>query len=122
MNIEIKPGTLCYIRGAQGLDAINNGRVVEAIRRLESAPEIGHAPAWEAKSSSNIFARLPVWPAQYLDALPGTVLIVRESLLVPIAGPGLEDEVTAFDKKVGYKSIAELDAAFGARSIPHVGR
>lgn len=97
MNLEIKPGTLCYIRGAQGLDAVNNGHVVEAIERVQALPEMRGAAAWKATSRGLITARTSQWDLQTIQIQPGTVMYVREDILVPLAGPGLEDEVRQAD-------------------------
>lgn len=121
--IPITPGTLCWLRSNI---PENDGALVTAVSY--NGILSGGYKSWEGAKVWTVTAKVPLVLADVNNsaarrvAWVGEEIKVPEMLLVPIAGPGLVDEVTAYDKKVRYKSVAELQPTFGARSTPNVRR
>ncbi len=117
MKFEIKPGTLCFIRGETGWCAPNNGKVVTVVRAGILPKSVGRF--WECVSQDALNGWL--WPANQQTVIaPGEEHIMPERALLPIAGPGLEGNVRRFDTW----SLAHTQGALvcSARSTANVRR
>lgn len=131
--IQIAPGTLCWFRGSA--DHPNNGALVEVTRHCDLFAD--HGKFWFIKAKVQMHVILiategsakaagkTIWPA-------GTEIAAKESWLVPIAGPGLVDEVAAYGKAWQDEKRAVRAVSYGAshtklyntasRSTPNVRR
>lgn len=126
MHTPITPGTLCYMRTKAKQ---NNGKFVTVRKRdVNTIPGLG--PVWWVVSSSPI-ALFDVYTGGRFtrEVCPGVEFRAPERNLVPLAGPGLADEVAAFDKlnppnhqEEKRAIFAALYGASHARSTPYVRR
>jgi len=100
-KLPIQPGTLCWFRHPAAKE--NVGKIVEVIRPCNFFA--GEDKFWFAKAKTSMQVVLlkitnpsvsngfTSWPA-------GKEFVVKESWLVLIVGPGLVDEVAAYDKRL----------------------
>jgi hypothetical protein len=96
MKFEIKPGTLCFIKGETGWCTPNNGKVV-AVVRMGILPK-SDGRFWECVCQSALNGW--TWPDKHRAMIaPGEEHIMPECALIPIAGPNLEADVRHYDTK-----------------------
>jgi hypothetical protein len=112
-KLPIQPGTLCWLRHPTAKQ--NVGKIVEVLR-LAGWENTG-SKVWCVKSRTPVLvclgnnSRLTVWPA-------GQEFLSPEAWLVPIAGPGLVDEVEQFDANSQPETLGQLlrDAGLPVRT------
>lgn len=96
MNFEIKPGTLCFVHRATGWLAANNGKVVTVVR--EETFDYGFGKTWACVSKDTFNGLILPFQVRATTA-PGEEVAIPATNLLPIAGPGLEDDVRHYDTK-----------------------
>ena len=130
-HTSIVPGTLCLLCKAR---PENDGAIVEIVRFRGLVPEgwpHSGQKLWDIVCSRPLYSTS--FPSEQTRINPaGRVIQAVESMLVPIAGPGLVDEVTAYDKAWQDEKRAVHAVAYGAshaqlygtasRSTPNVRR
>lgn len=120
MNFDIKPGTLCFIRGESNWCTPNNGKVVTVVRA--AAHSCGLAKAWDCVSKETM--NVLTWPGCTPVILaPGEEHVVAQAHLLPIAGPELEDDVRHYDNHllIGKEVVVRV-TSISTRSTANVRR
>lgn len=117
-KLHIQSGTLCWLRHPAARQ--NVGKVVEVLRLARLANV--ESRFWFVKASTSVLVylvdthQLAAWPA-------GQEFLSSESWLVPIAGPGLADEIEAYDKAAKQETLGQLlRGRTPTRSTPFVHR
>lgn len=109
-HTQIAPGTLCWLR--TNIPA-NAGTIVEVVSSYglgdEAAGPWKGEQLWWVKAKRELLLASAVNPfAPMITAPAGSELLVPQSMLAPIAGPGLVDHVERFDANSQLETIRQL--------------